>query len=220
VKCSRCDLPGRARGLCSTHYWQDWRDNCLPSKEWVNKHQLCCVEGCHKPANCKGRCKSHYENLRRYGHERADSELSDWELVERRGWTVTSEGCWEYSGFRNSHGYGEIRDRKRVHRISYEHHTDLIPPGLHVLHSCDNPPCLNPEHLRVGTHEENMLDMKAKDRGRWAGMTQCPNGHPYDASNDLGRGNHVRCLTCDRERKRRWQEKNRGSVTMEKLWEG
>lgn len=86
-------------------------------------------------------------------------------------------GCWIWTSRRDRKGYGRIgksqgsRDSTRMvfaHRWSYEIHKGEIPDGLFVLHSCDNPPCVNPDHLRVGTHQDNMRDMM--DRGRsWRG---------------------------------------------------
>lgn len=81
------------------------------------------------------------------------------------------DDCWEWPGSKNSHGYGHINrqvDGKQktiaTHRIAYALKNGPIPPGLVILHSCDNPACCNPNHLSAGTHQDNTDDKMAKGR--------------------------------------------------------
>lgn len=81
----------------------------------------------------------------------------------------TDGGCWEWSGWRLPSGYGTLRIRaaKRTvlaHRLAYETWVGPIPDGLQVLHRCDNPPCINPAHLFLGTQRDNLLDSVSKGR--------------------------------------------------------
>jgi hypothetical protein len=89
-------------------------------------------------------------------------------LSERFWFSVLkSEGCWEWQGCRNVEGgYGVIRFGKHLltHRVSWELHNGQIPDGLCVLHHCDNPACVRPDHLFLGTHQENMDDKSRKGR--------------------------------------------------------
>lgn len=78
--------------------------------------------------------------------------------------------CWIWTGSRDDKGYGMFRDSGRkgkvwkAHRISYEKYKGTIPKGMVVCHSCDNPSCINPSHLWVGTMKDNMADCSAKKR--------------------------------------------------------
>jgi hypothetical protein len=76
-------------------------------------------------------------------------------------------GCVEWVGSRNTGGYGHLMVHGKLrtaHRVAFEIAHGPLPEGAHVLHRCDNPSCINPEHLFLGTHCENMADMKTKGR--------------------------------------------------------
>lgn len=125
----------------------------------------------------------------------------------------TASGCLEWQGFRHERprNYGVTSyfgKRWRTHRLAYKLWNGDIPAGMHVLHSCDNPPCCNPAHLSLGTHKENMRECREKGRYHYANLTHCKNGHEFNAANTYiiktpGEAQGLRaCRACQRARQR------------------
>ncbi len=110
-------------------------------------------------------------------------------------------GCIEWTRSKDGDGYGFIRFSgvlHRTHRIAYELFVGEIPAGMCVLHKCDNPPCINVDHLFLGTHADNNRDKFNKGRGVipikiW--QPYCKRGHIRSPEN-LSR--HFKCLICMR----------------------
>jgi len=78
-------------------------------------------------------------------------------------------GCWPWTGAKTHYGYGKIRKNHKTvgaHRVSYELNIGPIPKDGHVLHKCDNPICVNPDHLFLGNQAINMKDMFSKHRNK------------------------------------------------------
>ena len=89
------------------------------------------------------------------------------------------DACWPWTATRIDKGYGRIKVAGwyvLAHRVVWELTHGLIPPGLQVLHKCDNPPCCNPAHLFLGTNADNNADMVAKGRARYVSRRGERNG--------------------------------------------
>ena len=116
-----------------------------------------------------------------------------WDRVDIRG----KDECWEWRGGRQAFGHGRLRvcgRRWLAHRFSYTISFGPIPHGLFVLHKCDNPPCVNPNHLYVGTQNDNVQDRVDRDRsafGEDSGKTCLTNEQVFDIQRLYNTGNYT-----------------------------
>ena len=121
-------------------------------------------------------------------------------------------GCWEWTGTKTRGGYGLISDKRRkklTHRVYYEFYTgEPIPQGKILMHLCDNPPCVNPEHLAVGTQRDNVNDMYAKGR-RYGAPRKAVCKRGQERSGDNLRG--ASCVECQRITRREWRERRKAA---------
>jgi len=142
-----------------------------------------------------------------------------WEFVDKE----SQAPCWVWMGVKGQHKngfYGSVQMKGKnyhTHRLSWLFNRGPIPDdgsyhGVCVLHTCDNPPCVRPDHLFLGRNSDNQADKAKKGRGGVNPMnrlkTHCKNGHPFDEANTtyLKKGER-QCRTCrnayDRTRRRK-----------------
>lgn len=112
--------------------------------------------------------------LKEYHLTKEEKELLRfWEKVEK------TETCWNWKAHKLKKGYGHFHSKGKeilAHRYSYELHKGKIPENLFVLHSCDNPSCVNPEHLWLGTKKDNRTDCESKGRAKYFGSKEAKKG--------------------------------------------
>jgi hypothetical protein len=115
---------------------------------------------------------------------------------------MDDRGCWEWTANRLPWGYGRIfkdGELKLAHRASYELHTGSIPNNMLVCHTCDNPSCVNPKHLFLGTDSDNTKDMILKGRNKNLRKTKCIKGHEFtDRNTKIRKTGARRCLLCQK----------------------
>lgn len=133
---------------------------------------MCSIDGCDGCVVGFGFCGKHYLRFKKYGDPLGGKR--NHAPVEERFWryVMKTESCWEWTGGKGRFGYGAIQvggkgsPKIPAHRLSYKMHVGPIPDGLFVMHTCDNPSCVNPDHLQLGTPKDNTHDMIAKGRQR------------------------------------------------------
>lgn len=169
-----CDKASKSRGLCSAHY-ERWRLHGDPlglgkstkRKQWKRLDLVFECATCGAQFNPWGG----RENTSKYCSVECSQPARDASVrntpEDFNTYFMQGDGCWEWNGPRNKSGYGFFAiegNSIRAHRYSYERSNGQIPEGLLVCHHCDNPPCVNPDHLFLGTHQDNANDMVAKGR--------------------------------------------------------
>ena len=110
-------------------------------------------------------------------------------------------GCWLWTGATQTFGYGKVTVNWKsysAHRLSWILHKGEIPAGMSVLHHCDNPACVSPSHLFLGSQFDNMKDMarKGRSRNQRAGATHCIHGHEFTPENTYTYSGQRMCKTC------------------------
>lgn len=188
--------------------------------------KICSVGECGRKHYGHGLCAAHYARQRRSGTVSEDTPVRSpgRPVIDRFMEKVRKNegGCWIWIGSLSNKGYGQLgvgrRDEGLVtaHRWSYEHFIGPIPDGLWVLHHCDVKACVNPEHLYVGTLEDNMRDVVERGRSKKIPPTACKNGHEYvqgswtwRPSSD-GRYQYRACKECHRQSQLRYMRRKRG----------
>jgi hypothetical protein len=163
-----CENKHYGKGFCKKHYQKNKRlGDPLAKKE----KQFCSIENCENKYYAKRFCQKHYEKNKTYGDPLAGKTNSQNKAGTKEYIYENSEidinGCWIWKRSKNNKGYGHPGFKGKpilAHRLSYLTFIGEIPNNLFVLHTCDNPTCVNPKHLFLGTQEDNMKDMVNKNR--------------------------------------------------------
>jgi hypothetical protein len=131
------------------------------------------------------------------------------------GSMALSDVCWLWTGIRYPKGYGEVtihKVPKRAHRYVYELLVGPVPEGKVLDHICRQRGCVNPAHLRVVSHRENLHAKGSKAlAAKNTSKTHCPHGHEYTEENTYTHAGRRHCWTCKKARRRAELDRNRKS---------
>ena len=143
-----------------------------------------------------------------------------WDKVDKTG------ECWIWTASKNKKGYGRFGFGSRAqlaHRVSWLLSNGEIPDGMLACHTCDNPPCVNPSHLWLGTQKDNVVDMSSKGRHGCTKKTHCVHGHEYTIENTgtqktAKNGFQRYCKECKRIQTSKWHREERVLRRQYKDW--
>lgn len=160
--------------------------------------RVCSVEGCLGLPRARGWCSKHYSRWITYRDPttimNTDRSKSTRERIEEGSEPITETGCWVWVASVYGKGYGQLWFNGKhlsAHRVAYEAFIGPIPEGLHVLHRCDMPACVNPAHLFLGTNKANSDDKVEKGRqarGEGHGLTALTNREVLEIKTQLTNG--------------------------------
>lgn len=142
---------------------------------------ICSIAGCGKPIKGRGLCSMHSSRLDRNGDPlrlkgpRPPTPPGDYDSMVARFWEKVArrspDECWRWMTTKKRYGCFHVgphfppKRMRAAHHVSFLIANGAIRAGMHVLHTCDNDMCVNPAHLYLGTHQDNMRDRKMRNRG-------------------------------------------------------
>jgi hypothetical protein len=162
-----CENKYAGKGFCQKHYDNNKKyGNPLAKKE----KQFCSIENCENKYYGKGFCQKHYQKYKKYGDplagKNSQNKAGTKEYIYKNS-EIDINNCWIWKRYKDKDGYGRPGFKGKpilAHRLSYLTFVGEIPNNLFVLHNCDNPSCVNPKHLFLGDHQDNMNDKVNKNR--------------------------------------------------------